>query len=93
MVKAEVPLPGAAIGFGLKLTVVPAGTPAAVRLMELLKLPLMVVVIVELPCWPWVTVTDDGEAEIVKSLGGGPPQLGNFKDARRVLQSKVAVTV
>src|SRR5271170_3350200 len=49
MVMVELPEPGAGIGFGLKLTVVPDGTPAADRLIALLKPPLMAVVIVEVP--------------------------------------------
>ena len=49
MVMVELPEPGAGIGLGLKLTVVPDGTPDADRLMALLKPPLMVVVIVDVP--------------------------------------------
>ena len=49
MVIVELPLPGAGIGLGLKLTVVPDGIPEAERLIELLKPPLMVVVIVDVP--------------------------------------------
>src|SRR5208337_4383638 len=43
MVMVELPAPGAGIVLGLKLTVVPEGTPDAVRLIALLKPPLMVV--------------------------------------------------
>ena len=49
MVMVELPEPGAGIGLGLKLTVVPDGTPDADKLMALLKPPLMVVVIVDVP--------------------------------------------
>ena len=49
MVMIELPEPGAGIGFGLKLTVVPDGTPEADRLIALLKPPLIVVVIVDVP--------------------------------------------
>ena len=49
MVMVELPEPGAGIGLGLKLTVVPDGIPEAERLIELLKIPLMVVVMVEVP--------------------------------------------
>lgn len=45
----EFPEPGAAIGLGAKLTVVPEGTPDADNAMAPLKPPLMVEVIVELP--------------------------------------------
>ena len=53
MVMIELPEPGAGIVLGLKLTVVPVGTPEADRLIELLKPPLTVVVIVEVPGLPW----------------------------------------
>ena len=49
MVIVELPAPGAGIVLGLKLTVVPVGMPEAERLIELLKPPLTVVVIVEVP--------------------------------------------
>ena len=49
MVIVELPDPGAGIGFGLKLTVVPDGIPEADRLIALLKPPLIVVVIVDVP--------------------------------------------
>jgi len=43
------PEPGAGMVPGLKLTVVPLGTPVADRLIELLNPPLTDVVIVEVP--------------------------------------------
>ena len=49
MVMIDVPEPGDAIGFGLKPTVVPLGTPDADRLIELLNPPLTAVVIVDEP--------------------------------------------
>ena len=49
MVMVELPEPGAAIGLGLKLTVVPDGMPEADSVMALLKPPLTVVVMVEVP--------------------------------------------
>ena len=49
MVIVELPEPGAGMGLGLKLTVVPDGTPDADRLIALLKPPLMVVVMIEVP--------------------------------------------
>jgi hypothetical protein len=45
----ELPAPGAGIGLGLKLSVVPDGMPDADRVIALLKPPLMVVVIVDVP--------------------------------------------
>ena len=47
MIIAELPEPGAGIGFGLKLTLVPLGNPVADKEIALLKLPLATVVIVE----------------------------------------------
>ena len=49
MVIVELPAPGAGIGLGLKLTVVPDGTPDADKLIALLKPPLTVLVIVDVP--------------------------------------------
>jgi hypothetical protein len=49
MVMVELPEPGAGIVLGLKLTVVPEGMPEADRLIALLKPPMTVVVIVEVP--------------------------------------------
>lgn len=64
IVMAEVPEPGAGIVVGLKVTVVPDGTPEADKLMELLKPPLTVVVIVDVPWSPWAMLREDGFAEI-----------------------------
>ena len=52
MVILDVPEPGAGIGFGLKLTVVPVGAPEAESEIELLKPLLMAAVIVEVPWLP-----------------------------------------
>src|SRR5208283_1306202 len=69
MVMVEVPAPGAGMVGGLKLTVVPDGAPELDRLMELLKPPLTVVVVVELPWLPCWMLSPAGAAEMVK-LGG-----------------------
>ena len=69
MLIVELPEPGAAIGLGLKLTVAPLGAPEADKAMELLKAPLTVAVMVEVPWLPCTMVNDEGEAERVK-LGG-----------------------
>ena len=66
IVMLELPLPGAAMGLGLKPTVVPDGTPVADKLMALLKPPLIVVVIVDVPWLPCITVNDDGFAPMLK---------------------------
>lgn len=49
MVMIELPVPGAGMVVGLKLTVVPEGAPVADKLIELLKPPLIVLVIVDVP--------------------------------------------
>src|SRR5271165_1308048 len=49
IVIVEFPEPGAGIGSGLKLTVVPVGTPDVDKVMALLKPPPVVVVIVDVP--------------------------------------------
>src|SRR5271169_6167847 len=49
MLIVELPAPGAGIGLGLKLTVVPDGIPDADRAIALLKPPLIVLVIVDVP--------------------------------------------
>ena len=63
----EDPVPGAGIGFGLKLTVTRLPCPDADNEIAELKPFNAVVLIVEWPEVPRVTVTDDGEALIVKS--------------------------
>jgi hypothetical protein len=49
MVIVELPVPGAPMVLGLKITVVPEGTPEADKLIELLKPPPTVLVIVAVP--------------------------------------------
>src|SRR5271167_3390830 len=66
IVIVELPAPGAGIVPGLKLTVVPVGIPEAERLIELLNPPLMAVVMVDVPWLPCTTLSEEGEAEIVK---------------------------
>ena len=66
IVIVELPDPGAGIGFGLKLTVVPDGTPEADRVIALLNPPLIAVVIVDVPWLPCPTLREAGEAAIVK---------------------------
>ncbi len=81
----EVPVPGAGIGFVPKVTVTPLGWPLADNVMALLKPFNAWVLMVEVPLLPCFTVTDDGEALIVKS-GVLLPQLANLKFAMRVAQ-------
>ena len=73
---------------GLKLTVVPAGWPVALRL-TVCEPPLVIVVpIVDVPLAPWATLTLAGLALIAKS-DGPVVQLGNLNDAIRVCQLKL----
>ena len=66
IVMVEVPEPGAAMMAGLKLTVVPVGAPEADRPIALLNPPLTVVVMVDVPWFPCTTLSEAGEAEMVK---------------------------
>lgn len=61
------PVPGAGMGFGLKLTVTRLPWPDADSEIAELKPFKPVVLIFEVPELPRVTVTEDGEALIVKS--------------------------
>ena len=68
IVKEDDPAPGAPIDDGLKLAVAPAGNPEAESATEELKLPEVVVVIVDVPALPCGIVSADGEADSAKSL-------------------------
>ena len=67
IVITDEPVPGAGIGFGLKLTVTRLPWPDAESEIAELNPFSAVVLIVELPALPRATVTDVGEALIVKS--------------------------
>jgi hypothetical protein len=66
LVMVELPLPGAGMVGGLKVTVAFEGKPEADRAMELLKPPLMVVVIVEAPWLLYTMLSEAGAAEMAK---------------------------
>lgn len=66
IVIVELPEPGTAKLLGLKLTVVPVGAPEAARAIELLKPPLTVIVMVDVPWFPGAIVIELGDAESVK---------------------------
>ena len=72
IVMVDEPEPGAAIELGLKLTVVPVGAPLADRLMALLKPPLTVVVMVEVPCPPCATLSGAGATLAALMVKSGP---------------------
>jgi len=65
----DVPDPGAGIDVGLKLTVTPLGWPEEDSAIAESNVPSIAVVIFEVPLEPRATVTDVGEAEMVK-FGG-----------------------
>ena len=92
MVMVELPEPGAAIGLGLKPTVVPDGIPEADRLIALLKPPLMAVVIVDVPWLPCTTLREAGEAESVK-FGWAPAVTVNVKVTLCWIPPPLPVTV
>ena len=68
IVIVEVPEPGAAMELGLKLTVTPDGWPLADKATAELKLPMIVLVIVEVPVLPCATERDAGEADRLKPV-------------------------
>src|SRR5580658_2644472 len=67
MVNVELPEPGASIVPVLSVSVTPVGWPLAVKAMAESKPPETVVVIVEVPLLPCTTVTEVGEAAMVKA--------------------------
>ena len=87
----DVPEPGAGIGLGLKPTVTRDGWPLADKLIVELKPPEIVVVIVELPELPLVTLIDVGDALMVK-LGFVPVTVSETVVVATVLPD-VPVTV
>lgn len=66
MVMTELPEPGAGMVCGLNPIAAPVGTPEADSEIELLNPPLIDVVIVDAPWFPWAMVREEGEAEIAK---------------------------
>jgi hypothetical protein len=82
--------PPAVTEAGLKLTLVPAGAPLALRATVCAEPLVTAVEIVELPLPPWATLTLLGLAEIEKSDGaGGPPQPFSLNEPMRVCQLKL----
>ncbi len=74
----DFPEPGAAIDEGLKVIPTPDSSPVADNAMDELKPPETAVVIVTLPERPRLTVSEVGEALMVKS--GLPPAAVTVRD-------------
>jgi len=90
-VDVALPFAGGVTGLVEKAAVTPLGNPEALRVVAELKPLTLVMVIVLVPLPPCVMVSEEGEAPIVKSGVGEPPQLGNLKLAIRVFQLKLPV--
>ena len=90
-VDVALPFAGGVTGLVEKAAVTPLGNPEALRVVAELKPLTLVMVIVLVPFPPCVMVSEEGEAPIVKSGVGVPPQLGNLKLAIRVFQLKLPV--
>jgi len=72
-VRVEVPEPGAPMGLVPKLKVTPVGRVAGpVKVIPALNPFKAVVVIVDVPVFPRITVSEEGEAEMEKLGVGGP---------------------
>ena len=90
-VEVALPFAGGVTGLVEKAAVTPLGNPEALRVTAELKLFRLVIVIVLVPLPPCVMVSEEGDAPIVKSGVGAPPQPGNLKLAMRVFQLKLPV--
>jgi len=82
---------GGVTGVVEKPAVTPLGKPVALSVVAELKPFRLVTVMVLVPFPPCVTVTDEGDAPMVKSGVTVPPQPGNLKFAIRVFQLKLPV--
>ena len=92
-VEVALPFAGGVTGLVEKAAVTPLGNPEALRVTAELKLFRLVIVIVLVPLPPCVMVSEEGDAPIVKSGVGVPPQPGNLKLAMRVFQLKLPVVL
>ena len=84
-------LAGGVTGLGENAAVTPLGKLEALSVVAELKPFRLVMVMVLVPFPPCVTVTDEGDAPMVKSGVTVPPQPGNLKFAIRVFQLKLPV--
>src|SRR5579862_2160444 len=90
-VEGVLPFAGGVTGFGENAAVTPLGKPVALSVVAELKPLRLVMVTVLVPLPPCVTVTDDGDAPILKSGVDVDPHPGNLKLAIRVFQLKLPV--
>jgi hypothetical protein len=83
-VKVEVALPpgGGVTETGENDAVTPLGRPEALRATGELKLFTLVIVMVLVAVPPWVTLTKEGEAEMVKSGTGAPVTVSDMLKVR-----------
>lgn len=70
-VNLDVPEPGAAMGFGLKLPLTPDGMPVAESVIAELNPPETVVLTVTYPLFPRASELELGETEMVKAGAAG----------------------
>jgi len=87
-VEVAVLFAGGVTGLVEKAAVTPLGKPEALSVVAALKPFKLVTVIVLVPFEPCVMVSEEGEADTLKS-GEELPQVGNLKFAMRVFQLKV----
>ena len=71
-VRVRVELPAPVMYVGLKLAVTPVGWPDAVNVIAASKPFKAVVVMVDWPLLPWITVSEEAEAEMEKLGVAGP---------------------
>ena len=90
-VDVAVPFAGGVTGLVEKAAVTPVGRPEALRVVAELNPLRLVTVIVLVPFEPWLMVSEEGEALMLKSGVPVLPQPGNLKFAMRVFQLKLPV--
>lgn len=90
-VDVAVPFAGGVTGLVENAAVTPLGNPEALSVVAALNPFKLVTVMVLLPLVPCVMVSDEGEADTLKSGVAVLPQVGNLKFAMRVFQLKLPV--
>lgn len=90
-VEVALPFAGGVTGFVENAAVTPLGRPDALKVVAELNPLRLVTVIVLFPLEPCVTVSEEGDADRLKSGDCVVPQPGNLKLAMRVFQLKLPV--